>query len=120
MTRENKRTELPYKGEIQTVSVWKILSKFIGQELSRVSLPVILNEPLSALQKNCEMLCLGHELYDKAAVEDDPVRRIVLAACGNTTLFATTKVRNRKPFNPMLGETYEMVTDKFRFVAEKV
>lgn len=30
------------------------------------------------------------------------------------------KVRKRKPFNPMLGETYEMVTEKYRFVAEKI
>jgi len=25
-----------------------------------------------------------------------------------------------KPFNPLLGETYELVTDKFRFLAEQV
>jgi len=31
----------------------------------------------------------------------------------------SSKYRKRKPFNPMLGETFEMVTDKFRFFAEK-
>jgi len=30
------------------------------------------------------------------------------------------KLRKRKPFNPMLGETFEMVTESFRFLAEKV
>lgn len=27
--------------------------------------------------------------------------------------------RKRKPFNPMLGETFELVMDDFRFLAEK-
>jgi hypothetical protein len=30
------------------------------------------------------------------------------------------KLRKRKPFNPMLGETYELVTENYRFLAEKV
>jgi hypothetical protein len=30
------------------------------------------------------------------------------------------KNRKRKPFNEMLGETYEMVCDDFRFICEKV
>lgn len=29
------------------------------------------------------------------------------------------KMKKRKPFNPMLGETYELVTEKFRYIAEK-
>ena len=28
--------------------------------------------------------------------------------------------RTDKPFNPMLGETYELVTPKYRFMAEQV
>ena len=37
------------------------------------------------------------------------------------SIFASlTKVRKRKPFNPMLGETFEFVTSNFRFLAEKV
>ena len=31
----------------------------------------------------------------------------------------TAKIRKKKPFNAMLGETYEMVTDRFIFLAEK-
>jgi hypothetical protein len=30
------------------------------------------------------------------------------------------KYRKKKPFNPMLGETYEIVLDKYRFLMEKV
>lgn len=35
------------------------------------------------------------------------------------SFLSTSKLRKRKPFNPMLGETYELVTDKFRYIAEK-
>jgi hypothetical protein len=28
------------------------------------------------------------------------------------------KNRTKKPFNPVLGETYELVTEDFRFVSE--
>lgn len=30
------------------------------------------------------------------------------------------ETRNRKPFNPVLGETYELVQPEWRFVAEQV
>ena len=36
------------------------------------------------------------------------------------TMFNTFKLRKKKPFSPMLGETYELVTDKFKFLSEKV
>lgn len=39
---------------------------------------------------------------------------------GLATAFSTTKYRKKKPFNPMLGETYEFVSDKFRYITEKV
>jgi len=35
------------------------------------------------------------------------------------TMLYSSKYRKRKPFNPMLGETFDMVTDKFRFLSEK-
>jgi hypothetical protein len=31
-----------------------------------------------------------------------------------------TKVRKRKPFNSMVGETFEMVTNDMKFVAEQI
>ena len=30
------------------------------------------------------------------------------------------KTRIKKPFNPMLGETYELVTEDFRWISEQV
>ena len=39
---------------------------------------------------------------------------------GTIVGYSTTKIRRRKPFNPMLGETFEMVTDRYRYMSEKV
>ena len=46
--------------------------------------------------------------------------RSALAVVAQATLFCTAKYRKKKPFNPMLGETFELVTDRYRWIAEKV
>lgn len=48
------RDELPNKEPEKPLNIWRILKSVIGQDLSRVSLPVCLNEPLSILQKMCD------------------------------------------------------------------
>jgi hypothetical protein len=50
---------LPFLIEDKPVPIWDILKKVVGKDMTRVSLPVIMNEPLSALQRNCEMMCVG-------------------------------------------------------------
>jgi hypothetical protein len=52
-------------------------------------------------------------------LEEDPVRRIALLTTAIIASFHECKIRKRKPFNPMLGETYEIVTDDLRFISEK-
>ena len=60
------------------------------------------------------------DLLRKAAVTKDPVKRHALAMISAFTGLHVTKIRKRKPFNPMLGETYELVNDNFRLISEKV
>lgn len=115
----NKRTELPVKKPDEPVALWKIISKFIGQDFTRVSMPVIMNEPLGALQKMAEMMCENSQLLIKAASTDDPVKRLAYCITAQMVFLSASKIRKRKPFNPMLGETYELVTEDFRFIAEK-
>jgi len=45
---------------------------------------------------------------------------MVLAQIAQITPFVQIKCRKKKPFNPMLGETFEMVTEHYRFYGEKV
>lgn len=88
--------------------------------MRQVSLPVILNEPLSAMQKVCEALGLGADLFEQGATHPDSMMRSVFHTIGFISAFNFAKIRKRKPFNPMLGETFEFVNDRFRFLSEKV
>ena len=105
---------------IENVPIWKIISKFIGQDLSRISLPVTLNEPMSGLQRLAESLFSVEKIFEKAAEFEDPVKRITWIGCALSAAFYSIKMRKKKPFNPMLGETYELVTENIRFIAEKI
>lgn len=58
------------------VSLWNILRNNIGKDLSKVSMPVQLNEPLNTLQRLCEELEYS-ELLDKAAQVPSALERMV-------------------------------------------
>ena len=60
----NVRDQLPFKKPDEPIPLWKIIKKFIGQDIMKVSLPVILNEPLSAMQSNVENLLLISDLIE--------------------------------------------------------
>ncbi|XP_051574124.1 oxysterol-binding protein-related protein 3 isoform X1 [Myxocyprinus asiaticus] len=104
------------------ISLWHILKNNIGKDLSKVAMPVQLNEPLNTLQRLCEELEYS-ELLDRAAHTQDPFERMVYIATFAVSGYAASYYRaGGKPFNPVLGETYECDRpDKgFRFVAEQV
>uniref|UniRef100_A0A672TB11 Oxysterol-binding protein n=1 Tax=Sinocyclocheilus grahami TaxID=75366 RepID=A0A672TB11_SINGR len=104
------------------ISLWNILKNNIGKDLSKVAMPVQLNEPLNTLQRLCEELEYS-ELLDKAAHTQDPFERMVYIATFAVSGYASSYYRaGGKPFNPVLGETYECDRpDKgFCFVAEQV
>eukprot|EP01137_Pigoraptor_chileana_P031302 Opistho-2@18946 len=104
------------------VSLWSVLRKNIGKDLSKISMPVTLNEPLGALQRLCEELDYA-SLLDDAAALDDPIDRMVRVAAFAVSAYAGSQHRaGKKPFNPVLGETYECVRPDrgFAFVAEQV
>ena len=46
--------------------------------------------------------------------------RLVWTWIGNIAGINTMKRRKKKPFNPMLGETYEFVNEHYRLIAEKI
>lgn len=65
------------------------------------------NEPLSMLQRLTEDLEY-HELLDKAARCDSSLEQMCLVAAFSVSSYSTTVHRTAKPFNPLLGETYEL------------
>lgn len=85
-------------------------------------MPVALNEPLNLLQRLCEELEYS-ELLDKAAEVEDPYERMVYVAAFAVSAYASSYSRaGNKPFNPLLGETYECIREDkgFRFLSEQV
>ncbi|XP_014401638.1 PREDICTED: oxysterol-binding protein-related protein 1 [Myotis brandtii] len=102
-------------------SIWSILRKCIGMELSKITMPVIFNEPLSFLQRLTEYMEHTY-LIQKASSLSDPAERMQCVAAFAVSAVASQWERTGKPFNPLLGETYELVRDDlgFRLISEQV
>ncbi|KAM6964428.1 oxysterol-binding protein-related protein 7 isoform 1-T2 [Tautogolabrus adspersus] len=117
------RTTLPAQcPDNSHVGLMAILYNNIGKDLARVSMPAALNEPVNLLQRLCEELEYS-ELLDTANNTQDPYQRMVYIAAFAISGYSTATFRNRyKPFNPVLGETYEFVKEDrgFRLISEQV
>ncbi|BHF61272.1 hypothetical protein SprV_0100424500 [Sparganum proliferum] len=102
-----RRTSIPPRPRI-SLNLWNILKNCLGRELSRIPLPVNFNEPLSFLQRVTEDLTYSYCL-DKAAQvpTENVVERMAWIAAFSVSCYSTTALRTCKPFNPLLGETYE-------------
>ncbi|XP_033984731.1 oxysterol-binding protein-related protein 6 isoform X1 [Trematomus bernacchii] len=121
--RNGRRSCLPSPcPDTSNINLWNILRNNIGKDLSKVSMPVELNEPLNTLQRMCEELEYS-ELLDKAAETEDPFERMVLVAAFAVSGYSSTYYRaGSKPFNPLLGESYECIREDkgFCFFSEQV
>lgn len=100
------------------------LRRNVGKDLSQISMPVSANEPLSLLQRAAELMEYS-VLLDKASTSTDSVERLIYVTAFAVSSLSNYRVRERairKPFNPMLGETFELIREDrgFRFIAEKV
>ena len=100
-------------------SVWKILKSAIGKDLGKFCVPVYINEPISMIQKVAELMEY-EDLLVRANNESDSKRRLMLIACFGAAQYACSARRTSKPFNPILGETYEYVCPRFKYVGEQV
>lgn len=95
--------------------------KFIANLIHCV-FQVNFNEPLSMLQRLTEEVEYS-ELLDKAAASATSLEEICYVAAFTMSAYSTTSVRIGKPFNPLLGETYEMdrtLEEGWRCLAEQV
>uniref|UniRef100_A0A8C0JQX7 Oxysterol-binding protein n=1 Tax=Canis lupus dingo TaxID=286419 RepID=A0A8C0JQX7_CANLU len=121
--KSRRRTCLPAPcPNASNISLWNILRNNIGKDLSKVAMPVELNEPLNTLQRLCEELEYS-ELLDKAAQIPSALERMVYVAAFAVSAYASSYFRaGSKPFNPVLGETYECIREDkgFRFFSEQV
>lgn len=82
-----------------------------------MQVPVYFNDPTSLLQK--WGLCFEYSsLLTDASHEPDPFRRLALIAVHHVSGWTNIERTATKPFNPILGETYELVTEDFEMINE--
>ncbi|KAK7255800.1 hypothetical protein RIF29_29221 [Crotalaria pallida] len=101
-------------------SYWKMMQKYVGSDItSMVTLPVIIFEPMTMLQRMAELMEYSY-LLDMADETEDPYMRLVYASSFFISVYYAYQ-RTWKPFNPILGETYEMVNHGgMSFISEQV
>ncbi|KJH49831.1 Oxysterol-binding protein [Dictyocaulus viviparus] len=87
------------------INLWSIMKNCIGKELSKIPMPVNFSEPLSVLQRITEDLEYA-SLLEKAATLET-LEQLAYVAAYAVSNYSTTGNRTNKPFNPLLGETYE-------------
>ena len=120
-----RRTNIPPAAAMPP-SLVGFLRKNVGKDLSTISMPVSANEPLSLLQRASEQLEYS-SLLDVAATRGDlsSTERLLYVTAFAVSSLANGRCRDRairKPYNPMLGETFELVREDrgFRLLAEKI
>lgn len=116
-----RRSKLEAKRCVIDVSIWSVLKDAIGKDLTKISMPVVFNEPISMLQRLCEDMEYS-QLLDKADRCSNSLERMIHIAAWAISSYSSTVDRTGKPFNPLLGETYELIKPEkgFRYIAEQV
>ncbi|TPX15738.1 uncharacterized protein E0L32_000072 [Thyridium curvatum] len=122
-----RRTTIP-PATVLPPSLIAFVRKNVGKDLSTISMPVSANEPLSLLQRTAEQMEYAH-LLNEAAKQKNPRDRLLYVAAFAVTYFSNGRAKERairKPFNPLLGETFELVQSEtevpggMRLLVEKV
>ncbi|XP_014220050.1 oxysterol-binding protein-related protein 2 isoform X2 [Copidosoma floridanum] len=113
---QRTKTTLPATGHSE-VNLCSVLS--LGKDLSKITMPVMFNEPLSFLQRVAEYMEYA-KLLKQAALETSPLARLQRVSAFAVSAMASNYDRLGKPFNPLLGETYELQRDDFRIICEQV
>jgi hypothetical protein len=103
--KRKRRTRITDRPNI-SISLWSILKNAIGKDLTKIPIPVNFSEPLSMLQRLTEDYEYS-EILDAAAKCDNYTEEMCMVAAFTVSAYASCSNRTTKPFNPLLGETYE-------------
>jgi len=121
VVQRKRRDRIPERPNY-SLNLWSIMKNCVGKDLSKIPIPVNFSEPISMLQRMTEELEYSSVL-DTAAKTNDHWEQLAYVAAFTISSYSTTATRVNKPFNPLLGETYECDrTDDlgWRSVAEQV
>ncbi|XP_019865898.1 oxysterol-binding protein-related protein 2 [Aethina tumida] len=119
MEKKEYRLVLPVPMYHSDYNIWSVLKNCIGKELSKITMPVVFNEPLSFLQRMTEYMEYSY-LLKLASQQPDPLSRMTYVVGFAVSALASNWERLGKPFNPLLGETYELEREDFKIICEQV
>ncbi|XP_032662568.1 oxysterol-binding protein 1 isoform X5 [Odontomachus brunneus] len=105
VSKRKRRIRVPDKPNYP-LNLWSIMKNCIGKDLSKIPMPVNFSEPLSMLQRLTEDYEYA-DILDRAAECADSYEQMAYVAAFTISSYSTTAARTGKPFNPLLGETYE-------------
>ena len=96
----------------------------LGSDLSKIPLPVDILEPRSLLEKLSDLF-VHPALLGKIGDVRDPMQRMVALCRWFVSGFHVRPKGPRKPYNPILGETFDCIfgkgtPDETRYIAEQV
>ena len=112
-----KRNDLPHK----IICPKNIIKEIITNMTKKLPSPVYFNEPLSMGQKQCEKFKYMDLLIKAGNETSKEMQMCYISAFLIGEIFLNLG-RSLKPFNPIIGETYEFFDNekKFRFYSEQV
>jgi len=102
------RVALPAYRDKYNFSLFNFLRSTIGKDLTRITMPVFFNEPLSFLQRLTEDLEYAN-ILNRASDCGSTLERLCFVAAFASSVYANVPGRYWKPFNPLLGETFEFI-----------
>ena len=124
-----ERDTLPAFPTFKSKGLWSIIKNKLMHPSATMSLPACFNSPQSSLQRASEEMEHAR-LLTLAAQLPRSLDRLAYVAVWCCTHYSTVPHRPSKPFNPLLGETFELegslgrdeghAAGGFRYVTEKV
>ena len=113
----NKRKNLPHK----IVCPKNMIKDIVTNYTKKLPSPVYFNEPLSMGEKQCEKFKYMDLLIKAGNESSKEMQMCYISAFLIGEIFLNLG-RSLKPFNPIIGETYEFFDNerKFRFYSEQV
>ncbi|KAJ2841416.1 Oxysterol-binding protein 3, partial [Coemansia erecta] len=91
------RTSLPAESSEMNISLISILRKNVGKDLTSIAMPLVMNEPINALQGLCEELMYNRLLQKADEMSDSMDRLMYVAAFAISTLSSKKYRAERKP-----------------------
>lgn len=122
ISNQRTRDRLPVSRDPnEPLNLWSIIKENIGKDLTKITLPVFINEPMGLIQRLCCSLNTSF-LLDKAAADPNPLHRVAYVLAYKCAEFGESIHAQKKPFNPVLGETFELIDNKrgIKVIGEQV